>query len=256
MTTHIIFPEYRDELEFTRYPFADATSLKSSEESQVIEGDVFLDASLYPIGGHEHLYITSILIEARAVTITVGDYLNAKLASTTFDPLDAPEVLDFADAYGRPAGVLVSDATRLSRFGAWPLGTHTFAKGTTEFAASCVVPTPEIGVRGLLTTAGDLFTGDIWIVGDDGVVCRDDGDGNIRVDIVGDPLYVRKLCAPIELFTAQSFLRTINGQSPDVNGNYNLVVGSNLNAHTIMRIYGTEAGLVIEAIGSSVQQVV
>ncbi len=256
MTTRIIFPEFRDELEFTRYPFADAATLQSLETSQVIDDDIFLDASLYPIGGHEHIYITSILVEARAVTITIGDFQNSQLATAIFDPLAATELLAFEDSYGRPAGVIVSDPVRLSRFGAWPLGLHTFAKGTTEFVASCVVPTPEIGVRGLLTEAGDLFTGDTWIVGDNGVVCRDDGDGNIRVDIIGDPLYVRKLCSPINLFTPPPLLQTINNQPPDVNGNYNLTVGSNLNPHTIMRIYGTDAGLVIEAIGSSVQQVV
>lgn len=254
MSTRILFPGFREELEFTRYPFADSALLTSAESGQQIEVDTFLDASLYPIGAAARLYISSITITVREITLTIGDEENAELATAIFDPLVAPDVLVFTDSFDRPAGVIISESLKLSRFSAWPVGVHTFELGETEFAASVVIPTPAPGVRGILTEAGDLFTGDIWIVGDDGVVVREI-DGNIRIDIVGDPLFARRLCSQLDLFTPPNFLKTINGCAPDANGNFNLTVGENLSTEPILRIYPTDTGLKIEAVGNLIQRV-
>ena len=116
------------------------------------------------------------------------------------------------------------------------------------------IPTPEPGLRGLLTPGGDLFTGDVWIVGDNGVVVRDTGDGNIRIDIVGDPLFRRKLCGSVELFNTPNIIRTINGCPPDEHGNFQLNVGDLITENTLLRINPTDTGLRIEAVGQTVVQ--
>jgi hypothetical protein len=249
----IVYPEFRDQFEFTRYPFSD-DALLVSDTNQRIDNDTFLDASLYPIGNSGKLHISAIEIEARAVTIWVSNLLRVRKASVVFDPFDAPDVLVLHDEWDRPAGVLVSEPLRLARFSSWPTGAHTFAIAAAEFVASAVIPTPEIGVRGILTEKDELLTGDVWLVGDNGVVVRED-NGAIRVDIVGDPLFVRKLCFPVDLFEPPIFITTINGCAPDEFGNFNLTVGNHENAQTIVRIYPSDAGLVISAIGQTVNKV-
>ena len=113
------------------------------------------------------------MVGPRSVTLTVGDATTPVLARSTFDPLAPPDLLELSDPYGRPAGVLVSDATRLAVFQTWPLQEHRFAATATEFAASCVTPMPAVGVRGFTTPDGTLFTGEVWLVEIGRASCRE-----------------------------------------------------------------------------------
>lgn len=251
MAQTTLFPEFRDQFAPTRYPFSDFASLTSNTTGQVIDNDTFLDASLYPIGATTRLHISLVNITPRVITITLADENVDDIAFTTFDPLNPPDLLRFTDVYGRPAGVLVSESLRLSRFSGWDSGDHFFGFLDTEFVASCVIPTPEPGVRGLLTPDAEFVAGDVWLAGDNGVVIRDDGDGNIRVDMVGDPLFVRKLCIPLGEFNPPAILETINNCPPDEFGYFNLTIGNNAASDTILRLNPTTDGtaLVLEAIG-------
>lgn len=248
MPERILFPEFRDENATSRYPFADTATLTSDDGTQQIELDAFIDASFYPIGCRGRLHLSKVAVTARAVTLSFSDSRAAILCSTTFDPLDPPEVLQVTDLLARPAGVILADTLQLAAFGAWPLGMHTFRLGAAELVASAVVPTPEIGLRGILTEEGELLTGDIWFVGDNGIVVREDA-GYIRIDVVGDPLFARKLCFPIDLFVPPLFIQTINGCPPDALGNFNLTAGTHLAEDTVLRISPVPGGLQISAVG-------
>jgi hypothetical protein len=250
----IVYPEFRDELEFTNYPFADGASLVTTTGTNRIEKTTFLDASLYPIGGVESMYVSEITITLRTITIYISDRANRNICYATFDPLQPPEVLEFWDAYGRPAGVMVSEPLRLAQFGAWDSGTHTFDRDATELCASCVIPTPEIGVRGILTEDGDLLTGDIWFVGENGITVRELDPGHIRIDVIGDPMFVRKQCDPLELFEPPLFITTVNYCPPDSDGNFRIEVNDDDARQTIMRIVKIDDGLRIEAVGQYVRQ--
>lgn len=250
MAEYDIFPEFRNEFASTRYPFADNATLLAQDGVQAIPDELFTDAAIYPIGGQARAYLSQIVVTARLVTLTISDPAGQSLCTGSFDPIDPPAVIQLSDAFGRAAGVLVSTAAQLIAFNAWPHGTYTFELGSTEFVASVVIPTPEIGLRGIMTEAGELLTGDVWIVGDNGIVVREDTDGAIRIDIVGDPLFVRKLCQPLELFNPPTFLRTINGCPPNEHGEFHLVVGGHLAGDTVLRILPAgEAALKIEAVG-------
>lgn len=246
----IIFPEFRDQQDASRYPFADQSSLLSSTGKVRIGNAMFLDAAIYPIGNTLRLHISQIDISPRLVVLYVSDNSRRVLATASFDPL-ATDVftIRLVDGYGRDAGILVSEPERLHVFAAWPVGTHLFPIGNADFVASCCIPTPEIGVRGILTADGDLLTGDIFMIGDNGIVITED-DGAIRIDAVGDPLFVRKACEPLGKFNTPRFLRTINGCGPDEFGNFNLTVGEHLADNTILRIYPDgHGGLRMEAVG-------
>lgn len=254
MAERILFPEFRDEYEKTRYPFMDTCDLVATG-GQALDHDLFLDASLYPIGSSGgYLYLASITVKPREVRLSIADKSRKEKAFATFDPLFADDLIYLQDEWDRPAGVIVSESLRLARFTSWAQGTYVFNPASSQFVPSCIIPTPEVGVRGVLTAKGELFTKDMLIVGENGVVVRNEGDYVIRVDIVGDPLFRRRLCVPVNLFKPPVFIKTINGCAPDAFGNFNLTVGDHINGETIIRILKTTAGLLIEAVGKTIQQ--
>lgn len=251
----VVVPQWRDDLLRGRYPFADNATL-TADSGAVVETDTLLDASLYPVGVGAALYLTSVVVENRLVTLNIGDPTRPALCSASFDPVEPPDDLAVLDAYDRPAGVLVSAADRLRRFQAWRLGTH--ALGTrAEFAAGVVIPVPSAGVEGLLLADGTVVTGHVWLVGEDGVVLRK-GDGNsVRVDVVGDPLFRRRLCSPAELFATPRFIRTVNGVAPNDAGDFFLTVNNEMAGDTVLRVYPDPArGLVVEVVGQELEDVV
>jgi hypothetical protein len=244
------FQELYDEYAATRYPFLDTCTLLADTQQQ-LDADLFFDASLYPVGNTGVLYITTITVQSRLVTISIADKSKAVVATASFDPFTVGDVLSITDIAGRPAGVLVSAAQRLSRFSSWVEGTHTFSASAAVFVPSCIIPSPATGVRGLKTPQGDVLTNTVVLVGGAGVVLSTAGDDAIRVDIVGDPLYRRRLCAQVSAFKTPLFVQTINGCPPDQNGNINIIIGNQLASKTILRLNQYEDGLIIEANGTA-----
>ncbi len=249
MAERILFPEFYDQYENTPYPFLDSATLRTQNSGQRLDEGIFLDAGLFPVGASGPLYLYQILVSDTEVTLRIADQTRDPIAEGSFDRLHLPELVELRDGWGRCAGVLVSEPHRLAQLAGWPNGIHTFLPNATTFAPSCVIPTPEVGVRGLVTAAGKLLTGDIVLVGDDGVVVRPDPeDGSmIRIDIVGDPLFRRRLCSPTQVFETPRFVKTINGRPPDASGNFNLTVGDHLSEDTVLRIYTDGGKIVIEA---------
>lgn len=252
--TRIIFPQFRDEQTDSRYPFVDKASLTSTEDRLEIGRDTFIDAAIYAIGGYARAYISSISVSASEIVITIGDENNRNRATARWVPTNPPEngVLDVLDSYGRPAGMLLSAPLLLSRFAAWPARTHTFRQETTELVNTVVIPAKEPGVRGLLPETGPLMTGDVWLIGDRGVVVRQDGDGVIRIDMVGSPLFLRELCDDLNKFTPKTYVKTINGCVPDEYGNFTLTATGHNAADTVLRIYPSDGNLKIDIIGKKV----
>ena len=243
------FQEFYDEYAATRYPFLDNCSLVA-DTAQQIDADLFMDACLYPVGVTSALYITTIIVQARLVTINIADRSRNIVATTSFDPFGTADQLTVVDMLGRPADVIVSEAQRLARFSSWVEGVHTFSSSAAVFVPSCVIPSPTTGVRGLQTLLGDIFTDTVVLVGGAGVILSAAADDTIRIDIVGDPLYRRRLCEAVGIFKTPVFVQTVNNCRPDQNGNINIIIGSQLTDHTILRLNQYADGLVIEANGA------
>ena len=250
--TRLVTPEFREEQGYGRYPFEDTATLTAEDGVTVLAKDSFADASLYPIDCEYPLYVRLIVVTADTVTITITDDRDKDVCFAQLDIRDPTEALRCYDSYNRAAGALVLGEQGLAQLPALPVGTYTFRSTATQFVASCVIPTPEIGVRGILLESGEIFTGDVWIVGDNGVVVRQgDTSDDVRIDIVGDPLFVRELCEQVELFTPPLFVQTINGCPPDNHGNFQLVVGDSLAADTVLRVYADDNDLIVEAAGAA-----
>lgn len=248
MSERRLFPEFREQFRSTRYPFADSATLASG--TVTLPAAAFLDASLYIIGAAESVYIHAIDVQPRNITFRFGDRLRTGLATAQFDPLAAADVVPVFDSYARPAGVLVVDPEQLAQFSSWELGTYSFTNAATLLVPSCVIPLPESGVRGVVTDDDQLITHELVVVGSNGVVVREEEPGVIRVDVVGDPLFRRKLCEPVELFQTPRWIKTINGCAPDADGHFNLTPGDHLKDDPIVRIYATDVGLMISAVGT------
>lgn len=253
----ILFPEFRDEQADSRYPFADSATLQSETDASIrISPTTFIDATFFIIGAGERVYISSVVVAPQLITINVGDAGLADQVSATYNPLSPPTdgVLLFEDQYGRPAGTLLSNPTELDRFSSWGTGTYTFTPAQTEFVSSVVIPANEPGVRAIRPETKQFLTGDIWLVGDQGVVLRQDGPGVIRIDIIGVPLFRRFLCEPQQGadFPNRQYLKTINGCGPDEFGNFTFTATNQAVADSVLRIYADGETIVIDTVGRSV----
>lgn len=269
-TTRILYPAWREYNGPTNYPFVDTATLRNDSGIFIPEGAI-LDAVLYPVGGGSLLRLSKVVVTQQSVTVYVGDETNDELCSGELQFDNANDELRLQDAYGRPAGLLVSEVNQLLTFLAWPPGTHAFTYAQAGFTLDVCIPAAEPAVRGFLLDDGSLMTGDVWLVGDDGIVltlesspvltegCDATSDEpaypTIVVNIVGDPLFRRRLCGG--LFSAPQFLRTITVRRdcrqiicyPDATGDFKMTVGHSAAPDTVLRIRHTGGGLRIEAVG-------
>ena len=237
-----VFQGWRETQSKVKYPFADTATMTNGVVTLL--NSTFVDGRLYPIGGGPRLYISKIEREVDIVTITLRSEDSDDLATASYAIASPPTngILSFEDQYGRPAGVLVSTPSELSILGAIDQGEYEFTIAQTEFAAAVVVPMPDAGVRGIVTADGDLVAGDVWLVGENGIVLRKDGDA-LRVDVVGDAFAKRALCEDeqaeeISEDTQEPYcpLLTINEYPPDDAGNFEMRVGGNQVEQPILRI--------------------
>lgn len=269
MAERTLFPQWRPQQEPTRYPFADRATLVNAAGRVLVEG-TFLDAALYPVGAPAGLYLAAAAVTHETVTLTLAAPGVPVVATAAFSLVSPPDAVAFADPYGRPAGVLVTEGRRLGLFQSWGVGVHEFRQDETEFAATCVFPAPEAGVRGVRLETGEVLTGDVWLVGGDGVVlradhvevpvpgtCRTREVTAIRVDVVGDPLFRRRLCSPAELFETPRFVTAVRvvgpnqefTVGPEPGGNLRLFANNALAGDTVLRVTATPTGLTVAAAG-------
>ena len=163
----------------------------------------------------------------------------------------------------------------MSVFQSWSVGEHLFEPDQTGFVAACCMPTPEVGVRGVLLDDGSVLTGDVYLVGDNGVILSCDSvvappkcgtpetvQYTVRVDVVGDPLWRRKECSP-GFFDTPRFLKQVTFQrgatsvtcGPGNYGDLKLVVGNKAAEDTILRVRPTEQGLIVEVVGEKLEDI-
>jgi hypothetical protein len=250
--------EWRDEVKTTKYPFTDTSSLITLD-NLLFDKEAVYDASFYVINWNSRLYMTKIEIITdpnKIARIHIGDVSTISAAYADIDPFNVPSIITFTDALGRQAGMMVVDPVALSFLQSWTLGTHLF-RTEAEFVPSVVTPMPTGYVTSIKDSTNDVLKGDIWLIGESGVVIRTEG-ANVRVDIVGDPLYKRLAYSDPTQFPTPRFVKTINGYSPDENGEFKIVVGDYLANDTILRIYPDPSlpGLRVELVGQTLQAIV
>jgi len=262
---NIRFPEFIASLEDTKYPFVATASLSNGRVS-FLEG-TFLDAHLYSVASAGRYYISKVVVRSDQFTIYIGDSADPlRLSGTVPIPITTGEI-QLKDIYQRPGGILVSEPVRLALMSAWGIGTYVFERSQTEFCVTCQMPIPDSGVSGLRLETGEILTGRVWLVGEDGVLLRTetvlDQNNNsvsrLRVDVVGDPLYLQLLCTPDNLFVPVNpirVIRIVNGDDtydcePDEFGNFNIQMNDALAADAALRVRTTTEGILITVEGTT-----
>lgn len=242
-----IFAEWRNEQENSTYPFSDKSTLTNG--SRTIRKSVFVDARVYPVGGLGEQWLSSIAVNNTTITVIVSDS-SGELASGSFNIDDQKEVIYLSDRYSRPAGVFVVNTDDFAAISSWGAGVHTFTQAQTELCATVVVPTPQVGVRGILLEDGSLFAGEVWLVGENGVFFSASGD-TIRVDMAGDPAAAKKFCTALDAYDHKRFLVTINSIPPNQYGDFKLLSGTAYAADTVLHVLPVAGGLKVELVGGT-----
>lgn len=246
--TSILHPQYRDDYLQGRYPFTDASTLTDTDGT-LLATPILLDAVLHPA---EHVLpqrLSAIILNDLTATFQISD--DSGLSCSGLVSLNpAPGVIPLTDPLGRPAGMLLADPDQLSTLQNWTSGMHTFPTGAADFVATVSIPCPELCLRGLQADGSQPLADDVWLVGENGVILTEDR-GNIRIDIVGEPLFIRALFSGTDTFVAPPVARTINHVPPDGNGVFILAPSQLFTASPALRIIpdGT-GGLVVELAGS------
>ena len=247
----ILYPDFREEAATTRYPFADSATLQANNSSFNIGYDSFIDATFYPIGASGGLHISRIETSPTQTKIVITDAAATTEFAAIYNPLNPPVgPLEVNDAYGRPAGYLLASPEKLASFGT-QITAHEFDRAATEFVATTVIPANERGVRGLKTQSSPLLTKDVWLIGDKGVQLTAKQGGIVRIDVIGEPLFKRALCEGNTTFPTRRYIKTINGCKPDDYGNFILTPMRQSVLDSILRVYPSAGGIVIEAVGRS-----
>ena len=228
------YVNFRDQNLISRYPFSDASTLVAAD-GLALTNETFIDAQFITFSGGAGLAITKLISANGIVTIWLGDSTTSTLASTVIQPGLFATRLGFTDTTGRPIGMAVVDPEAIAALRAWPNGTHTFPAGSAEFVASCVMPYPNPNVEQLLVN-GQALSGDVWLVGDQGVVLSVNSDSSVRVDVVGDPYFLRVAANAGAGFTTPRFVKTINGVGPDTFGRFKLLPVASPGGPTPLRI--------------------
>jgi hypothetical protein len=266
-------PEWRDDHEFNNYPFADDATLTNGDDT--FQQDTFEDAAFYAAGAQATGYISRVNITGDIATFYIGDELVADLVSGTLDLTAPSDHIRFVDSSNRPGGLIVSTADKLAIFQSWTSGDHFFTPDQTEFVAQVWMPTPGLGLQGFQADDGQILTGDVYLVGDDGVQLSCDevtipascGQGEetqyvVKVDIQGDPLWRRRECAP-GFFSTPRFVERITFQKggrnyvcgPGTKGDIKFYVNNATKTDTILRIRPEAKGLRIETVGEALEDI-
>ena len=247
--------EWRDSTKPTKYPFTDSAELSASTGRYIDHTSIY-DASFYIVNWVSRLYITSIIISSAAskiVTINIGDAENLIIASAELPASNIPSEIFFTDTSGRPAGIMIVDPIAFSFIQTWDIGEHIF-ENTAEFVPFVIMHMPSNGVSSFKDGSNNIVSGEVWLVGENGVVVRTEGK-NIRVDVVGDPLFKRRVDSS---FITPRFIKTINGIPPNEFGDFKIVSGSYMAGDTILRVYPEPdvPGIRIELVGQSLETIV
>lgn len=260
-------PTYYGEVLNQDYPFE--TGVSRSNGRATIDRDVFVDGRIFPPRAVGTVYLSEITAGAKTV-LTIADS-SGPLGQASFWRQKLPRTLTFHSSAGAYLGVLVSpDAAALGKLSGWPNGRYVFLPEQTRFAATVVVPQPQVCVRAVETGDGRHFTGDVYLVGERGVQLtvppRESSSeingcfsGDVRVDVIGDPLFARRQCLEEGVMLEdprllQEIVFAGVALRPDNSGRFHLRVGTPEGTKPALRILPELAALRIEFVGPNVRR--
>lgn len=234
------------------YPFVDGSTF-TSINNVFVPPTVFTDARLYPINASNRQYISQIDINFTGAKFYISDAND--VVATGEASSSANEVLLY-DEYNRQVGLLLVDVNRLRSISA----ANTVLEFSTDamtFVPSVVSPQPQIAINSVRDKDNNIAYGDVWLVGEDGVVLTyTEATNTISVHVIGDKYFARRACADEQAATwPNTPLKsiTINGNPVDIddNGNFFFMPGKNVVDANILRIESLDNELRFKIVGGA-----
>jgi hypothetical protein len=180
----IVSTEYRNQNSLRAYPFEDDATLLDNT-GLALPIDFLVDAFLYPIDLVNNLYLSRLDLNTRRV------YFADTVTGTVHGFADIDTNLDYAfvydsETYMRQVGILTLGDGRSNLFQG--LAIRDFEPAATTLAPTTYIALVQEGVRGIMLPDGTIFTGDVQLEGQNGVVVTSSAGSNIvKIDIVGVP---------------------------------------------------------------------
>jgi len=202
-------PTWQDSLRGLQYPFAAAGPIQA-EDGTVLDPGVLTDLALFVSAGVEHVALYTItVVQGVQAVLTFADDTGATRGAATVTPASTDQVgITFE---GVNAGFLTFEAAPMRGVLNWTSGRYVFRAALVPHV---LVFSDPAWRRGLVVPGGEVLTGEIWLVGADGIQLEA-VPGGFVVHAYGDPYAGRT--GPRRTYTE------LNGVLPDPNGNINVV---------------------------------
>jgi hypothetical protein len=169
----------------------DTASLRDTSGILALSSAWITDARLWPaVTSASKIYMSSIERTTTTLVITVAS-LDETLATATVSNFTKRRVA-FKDSRGGQVGFMSFAPGGLKHIHDVPSRKYVFSVDATEFTACTLSLRAARGVTGIAAADGGLLSGDIPIVGGEGVHLSVTADNTIRVDIFGDPYFFRE----------------------------------------------------------------
>jgi len=254
------------------YPFT-AASTFTSTNGVFIPPTFLTDARIYSPGATVPIYVSKIRVTQTNIVMTINDYLG-EIGSAIFS-YDNKSTVSILDQYKREVGVLIGNFDQIRTI-TKPNTSLEFTQAALEFITSVIIPVPIFSIKNIFAEESTIAaSGEVWLIGEDGVKLEtvdSDNDGtadSVRINIISDPLFKRKLCSDTLEFSTKRGLKGIivkneNDEEtvvlPDVFGNIQIVIGNGTDQNgspipslvnsNIMRIFSGQNSLKFKVLGN------
>lgn len=259
----ILFDEWRNYTSHVKYPLADVATLTNSA-GDVVPDDLFLDMQIFAqdYTGQYPAYVSQITVDSSYITITISSG-GVELCRAATSRTSPTPTLSFVDDYGRPAGMAICSTVALQTVAGWQLVDHEFSEDEMPLAPDVVIPIPADEVTGFLLDDGEVFYGPVTFYGESGVtfeaVTTAEGETEILVHAIGDPLFRRKACESEDgTINAGPFLKTITCigggvttvVEPNTLGHVTITAGDEFSEDTVIRVIPTDSELQVKLVAT------
>ena len=250
----VVFPEFRDQVKETTYPFVDTATLTDEDGKLTLPRNLFIDASIYIPNTVGVVYLSSLEVAANKVLLTISIIGSQKTVTGTIADVINYAGTDYSISLyetGYKVGMLLINGNKLGYFKGLDKGVYRFRYTATAFVPSCIVPIKTTGVTSLAVnsrSAENTLYGDVWVIGHDGVTLRTQPgiQNSMRIDVVGDPLFKQVINEDVE-YRIDKPVRTINDIPPDEFGNFNI---TRLTGEDSLRLETSPYGIYIYLAGA------
>lgn len=245
----------------SKFPFTDVSTLVSTT-GLVMDPAALLDASVYPTGAEGPLYLSGIDSKDGTTRFLISGSSGVVCEGSA---VSNSSIVRLTDEFGRDCGILIGGPDLSSFTSSIPTGLHVFEPDAAELVPSCVISRGQRQVSGFYGEDKKLVSGDVWLVGENGVLLEPGSSPNvISINCVGDPLFpVRTAAINGRVFSKQPALQRFqvknNGViflndtnlAPDTYGNLTITVAGGSDNRSILRVRPVKNGIRISLAGVS-----